>query len=551
MRDVAARAVVNADRRLGRRPGRGRHAAAQPRHPPRAARRHPARAADRGHRARPGLDQPLRAWCSPSPTARSTSASPTSRSTGRCPTYRSRPSRRSASCSTWSPRRSPTTCAAPTWSARTPGCGRCWTSRPTGGGQTADLSRRHAVLTSRSGVVTVVGGKLTTYRRMAEDAVDRVVDGEPARRRPVPHPHPAADRRRIPARAGAARGAPPAGPPLRHRRRAGARRRARGHRPVRRRAAGADRRPRARSTLAELVFGVTHEGAADVDDLLDRRTRVGLVPADRALAVPAAERALALVAAASAGSPRQWHRRRPMQHSSLDYRGLTDPTDEFRRSTPVHPVGRLTEPGEPAMRTATVTSGPDRPTDRAAGLRRADPALPARAAGALLPDERLGPRGRGPGAGDVPARLEGERRLPGPLQRPHLALPDRHQRLPHQPRGPARADRCRPGSARPTSDAADPLDAQPEIPWLEPIPDAAVQVEEKDTIRLAFVAALQHLPGPAARGADPARRAALVGRRGRRGARHHRRRGQLRAAARPRPDRQGRTRPPTQRRRRH
>ena len=43
-------------------------------------------------------------------------------------------------------------------------------------------------------------------------------------------------------------------------------------------------------------------------------------------------------------------------------------------------------------------------------------------------------------------------------------------------------------------DARDPLDAQPEIPWLEPIPDAAVQVEQKDTIRLAFVAALQHLP---------------------------------------------------------
>jgi glycerol-3-phosphate dehydrogenase len=50
-------------------------------------------------------------------------------------------------------------------------------------------------------------------------------------------------------------------------------------------------------TLAELVFGVTHEGAHDVGDLLDRRTRVGLVPADRALAVPAAERALALTAA--------------------------------------------------------------------------------------------------------------------------------------------------------------------------------------------------------------------------------------------------------------
>jgi glycerol-3-phosphate dehydrogenase len=50
-------------------------------------------------------------------------------------------------------------------------------------------------------------------------------------------------------------------------------------------------------TLAELVFGVTHEGAADVADLLDRRTRVGLVPADRPLAVPLAERALALAAA--------------------------------------------------------------------------------------------------------------------------------------------------------------------------------------------------------------------------------------------------------------
>ncbi|MEQ6902192.1 sigma-70 family RNA polymerase sigma factor [Nocardioides sp. YIM 152588] len=33
-----------------------------------------------------------------------------------------------------------------------------------------------------------------------------------------------------------------------------------------------------------------------------------------------------------------------------------------------------------------------------------------------------------------------------------------------------------------------------EVPWLEPVPDAAVEVEQRDTIRLAFVAALQHLP---------------------------------------------------------
>jgi len=42
----------------------------------------------------------------------------------------------------------------------------------TGHERTADLSRRHTVHTSASGVVTVTGGKLTTYRRMAADAID-------------------------------------------------------------------------------------------------------------------------------------------------------------------------------------------------------------------------------------------------------------------------------------------------------------------------------------------------------------------------------------------
>ena len=40
--------------------------------------------------------------------------------------------------------------------------------------RTADLSRRHTVGTSATGVVTVTGGKLTTYRKMAEDTVDAV-----------------------------------------------------------------------------------------------------------------------------------------------------------------------------------------------------------------------------------------------------------------------------------------------------------------------------------------------------------------------------------------
>jgi glycerol-3-phosphate dehydrogenase len=46
-------------------------------------------------------------------------------------------------------------------------------------------------------------------------------------------------------------------------------------------------------TVGELRFAVRHEGARSVADLLDRRTRIGLVPADRARAVPEAERVLA------------------------------------------------------------------------------------------------------------------------------------------------------------------------------------------------------------------------------------------------------------------
>jgi glycerol-3-phosphate dehydrogenase len=46
---------------------------------------------------------------------------------------------------------------------------------PDAPGRTADLSRRHHLHRSASGVVTVTGGKLTTYREMAADAVDEVL----------------------------------------------------------------------------------------------------------------------------------------------------------------------------------------------------------------------------------------------------------------------------------------------------------------------------------------------------------------------------------------
>jgi glycerol-3-phosphate dehydrogenase len=158
-------------------------------------------------------------------------------------------------------------------------------------GRTADLSRRHATLTSPSGVITIVGGKLTTYRRMAEDAVDAAVAraglaATPCRTRTLPllgaAPRDQLAALELPARLVRRYGTDAALV-------LDTAREVTGLPDAELLAPIADGVP---TTLAELVFGVTHEGAVDAADLLDRRTRVGLVPADRARAVPAAERAL-------------------------------------------------------------------------------------------------------------------------------------------------------------------------------------------------------------------------------------------------------------------
>lgn len=159
-------------------------------------------------------------------------------------------------------------------------------------GSTADLSRRHAVLTSASGVTTIVGGKLTTYRRMAEDALDAVHDrtglGGPCVTATLPLLG-AAPRAELAALEQPAR--------LVRRYGTDAALVLTSVREVTGLGDGellAPVSPTIPVTLAELVFGVTHEGAHDAADLLDRRTRVGLVAADRNAALAAAERALAL-----------------------------------------------------------------------------------------------------------------------------------------------------------------------------------------------------------------------------------------------------------------
>ncbi|MEU7407711.1 FAD-dependent oxidoreductase, partial [Streptomyces sp. NPDC044948] len=149
------------------------------------------------------------------------------------------------------------------------------------GPRTADVSRRHAVLTSSEGVITVVGGKLTTYRRMAEDAVDAAV----AARGLAAGPSPTAA---LPLVGAAAPGT------LAEVR---APRRLVGlygtEAPVVRALAARDPRlaervlPDHPVTGAELVWALRHEGALDEADLLDRRTRIGLVPGDRSAALAA------------------------------------------------------------------------------------------------------------------------------------------------------------------------------------------------------------------------------------------------------------------------
>ncbi len=53
-------------------------------------------------------------------------------------------------------------------------------------GRTADLSRKHKVVRSDGDLVTITGGKLTTYREMAADTVDEVVGNVLAHRQGAP-----------------------------------------------------------------------------------------------------------------------------------------------------------------------------------------------------------------------------------------------------------------------------------------------------------------------------------------------------------------------------
>jgi glycerol-3-phosphate dehydrogenase len=163
------------------------------------------------------------------------------------------------------------------------------------GGQserTADLSRRHTVTTSRDGVVTVTGGKLTTYRKMAQDTVDaavRVLGESPRHRRCVTR-----SLRLLGATTRTRDPVAQAQPQARLLGRYGTEMKAV--------AALTDRRPELRDPVveglpyigAELLYAAREEMAQTLDDVLSRRTRARIQRAHAAMA--AAPTAAALLA---------------------------------------------------------------------------------------------------------------------------------------------------------------------------------------------------------------------------------------------------------------
>ncbi|MFI5047527.1 MAG: FAD-dependent oxidoreductase, partial [Acidimicrobiia bacterium] len=163
--------------------------------------------------------------------------------------------------------------------------------------RTADLSRRHSVRTSPSGVVTVTGGKLTTYRRMAADAVDAALRTLPG------HAAPSRTKRlRLVGGEGiepprARLDAPGHRTPTRHehlRSRYGAETSAI-EQLVRETPAWGDALvPGLPYLRAEAVFAVREEMACCLDDVLSRRTRARVLDRDAtAVAAPAVAALLA------------------------------------------------------------------------------------------------------------------------------------------------------------------------------------------------------------------------------------------------------------------
>ena len=198
--------------------------------------------------------------------------------------------------------------------------------------KTADLSRRHRITRSPSGVVTIAGGKLTTYRRMAEDTVDFVLDGLGRRA--------ACRTKRLPLH-GASRQAEP-GQAEHLRNRYGTDAAAVEALVAADPALGEPLVPGQPYLRAEAVYAAQHEMVVDLDDVFSRRTRARLFARDAT--VEAAEAVAALVA-----GPLGWSGEEQARQVGR-YRASVEAEQEAIRS-PAPPAGvrRLSEGWAPAV----------------------------------------------------------------------------------------------------------------------------------------------------------------------------------------------------------
>ena len=150
--------------------------------------------------------------------------------------------------------------------------------------KSVDISRKAELYETSSGMLTITGGKLTTWRRMAKQVVDRMVEREgrvaPCRTDDIPLGMAAAEHELDPPDGLAEESTCPAG----YRELLGVPLRAR--RPQRARACAGERPELAApivdgqpDMLAEVVIAARLEQARSVADVLLRRTRLGLLAA--------------------------------------------------------------------------------------------------------------------------------------------------------------------------------------------------------------------------------------------------------------------------------
>lgn len=170
------------------------------------------------------------------------------------------------------------------------------------GKSTAELSRDHNLFISPSGLVTITGGKWTTYRRMAQDTVDQAATVAGLERRPC-----VTENTRI---HGWLKNADTADPFNYY-----------GSDIVRVRRLIADKpsyAERLHSELpyrkAEAVWGVRYEMARTVEDVLARRTRALLLNARASMAMAPA---VAEVMAAELGMNRTWQKKQVAEYQKL------------------------------------------------------------------------------------------------------------------------------------------------------------------------------------------------------------------------------------------